>query len=610
MKTSHYARAARCWQRAWLHAAAFVTLALFGLTAPLQVHAAEARPPTEPSAAEPTAEEPSTTQAIPEDPWNRGTPRGALRSFLELGRDGNWNDAAEILDLSELPEAEQKERGSEIARELKFLLDHEEYVDLEQVSDSATGSLDDGVAENREVVARLERVQGGMNVLMERRPRADGELVWRFASATIARVPAVYARVGLPGIVDRLPRVLRDEHFLELALWQWIGLILLLVAAWLVAWMFSGIVVRIAKPLTVKTETDVDDRLLSLMVGPVRLLISVGVFNAGLHLLHFSMPAHDFARETSKFLVIAGIAWFILRVIDLFATISKERFVARGQTGAAHLVPLGARTIKVAVVLVTILATLDTFGFDVTAVIAGLGVGGLAVALAAQKTVENIFGGVSVLIDQPVRPGDFCKFGNQSGTVEDIGLRSTRIRTLDRTVVAVPNADFSTMQLENFAKRDRIRLITTLGLRYETTPDQLRHVIAGLRGILLAHPKVLPDPLRVRLVGFGAYSIDIEMFAYVDTQDFNEFLAVREDIFLHVMDVIAASGSGFAFPSSTTYFARDGGIDPDKQAAAVAEVQKLREEGRLQFPNNAPEEVESMRGKLDWPPKGSVAAKR
>jgi len=568
-----------------------------------QVQAAEPKP-SDPAA----AEAPAPQEEIPEDTWNRGTPRGALRSFLDSARAGNWDDAAEVLDLSTIPETDRGERGPTLSRRLKFLLDHEEWIDLDTISDDPRGRLDDGLPETIESVAGLARVQGSTNMLMERGPRADGELVWRFAPATVARIPSLYAQFGPPELVESLPQVLRDKQFLEAALWQWIGLMLLIVAAWLVAWMFSGLVVRIARPLTLKTDTDLDDRILALVVGPVRLLMSVGVFNAGLHLLLLSVTASGFAREASKFLVIAGVAWFVLRVIDLFATLSKERFTKRGQAGAAHLVPLGARAVKVAVILMTFLATLDTFGFDVTAIIAGLGVGGLAVALAAQKTVENVFGGVSVLVDQPVRPGDFCKFGDQVGTVEDIGLRSTRIRTLDRTVVAVPNAEFSTMKLENYAERDRIRLITTLGLRYETTPDQLRHVIAGLRGILLAHPKVLPDPLRVRLVGFGAYSIDLEMFAYVNTKDFNEFLAVREDIFLRVMDVIAASGSGFAFPSSTTYFTRDTGLDETKRTAAEAEVQKLRAEGRLMFPDSDPEQVKSISGSLDWPPKGSVTS--
>lgn len=594
-----------------VRAVAVAFLLLLTASASAQVQAAGPQPKSAVTAAEPEPAEPArSAQSGPEDRWNRGTPRGAMRSFLEAGSDGRWDDAAAVLDLSGLPASERAGGGADLARKLKFLLDEDLWIDLEQMSDEPTGHRDDGLAESRELVGNLARQAGGMSVYLERGPREDGELVWRIAASTLARLPAVYAQIGPPALVDGLPRPFHDTRFLEIALWQWIGLILLVTAAWLVSWLSSSLVVRIVKPLTLKSETDLDDRLLALMVGPIRLLVSVGAFNAGLHVLRLSVPANSFARETSKFLIIAGVAWLVLRVIDLFASISKDRFIARGQAGAAHLVPLGARAIKVAVFLMTVLATLDTFGFDVTAIIAGLGVGGLAVALAAQKTVENVFGGVSVLVDQPIRPGDFCRFGDKVGTVEDIGLRSTRIRTLDRTVVSVPNAEFSNLQLENFAKRDRIRLIATLGLRYETTPDQLRHVIAGLREILLAHPKVLPDPLRVRFVGFGAYSLDLEMFAYVDTEDFNEFLAVREDIFLRVMDVVAGSGSGFAFPSNTTYLARDGGLDREKQVAAEAEIQRLRSEGKLVFPSHTPEQVKALDDTLDWPPKGSVAAPR
>jgi MscS family membrane protein len=162
------------------------------------------------------------------------------------------------------------------------------------------------------------------------------------------------------------------------------------------------------------------------------------------------------------------------------------------------------------------------------------------------------------------------------------------------------------MQLENFAHRDRIRLITTLGLRYETTADQLRHVIVALRGLLVAHPKVLPEPLRVRFVGFGAYSLDLEVFCYVDTADFNEFLAVREDLFLRMMDVVAESGTGFAFPSSTTYLARDGGIDGERGEKASAQVEAWRKAGSLAMPDFSPEEARKLDDSLDWPPKGSA----
>jgi MscS family membrane protein len=219
---------------------------------------------------------------------------------------------------------------------------------------------------------------------------------------------------------------------------------------------------------------------------------------------------------------------------------------------------------------------LQNLGVNVTGILAGLGVGGLAVALAAQKTVENLFGGVTLAADQPVRVGDFCRFGDRVGTIQEIGLRSTRVRTLDRTVVTVPNAEFSALALENFAERDRIWFQTVLGLRYETTADQLRHVLAGLTKLLRDDERVDPDPARVRFVGFGAFSLDLEVFAYIRTRDWAEFLRIREELLLEIMDVVAASGSGFAFPSQTIYTAADAGLDEEKARQAIEEVTTQR----------------------------------
>jgi len=214
---------------------------------------------------------------------------------------------------------------------------------------------------------------------------------------------------------------------------------------------------------------------------------------------------------------------------------------------------------------------------NVTGVLAGLGVGGLAVALAAQKTVENLFGGVTLVADQPVRVGDFCRFGDRVGTVEEVGLRSTRVRTLDRTVVTIPNSEFTVLPLENYTQRDRIWFHATLGLRYETTADQLRHVLVGLRELLRADPRVDPDPARVRFVGFGAYSLDLEVFAYIRTRDFGEFLGIREELLLEIMDCVAASGTGFAFPSQTVYTARDSGLDPERTREAIETARRWKE---------------------------------
>lgn len=546
-------------------------------------------------------------EVSPDESAERATPRATMREYLLAARDARWTDAARFLDLSQIPESARSSRGRDLARQLKIVLDRGLWVDLDAISDEVDGVTDDGLPPERERIGSIASGRDELDVVLERK-RVDGVNVWLFSARTLSRIPAAYAEIGLPKFVESLPSVFVDAFFLEVALWQWIGILLLLVSAWIASWIASIAVARLLKPLTARSTTEIDDRLLAASMGPLRLLLMLGALTPGLRLLRLSIPALEFADEVSKVLVVVAVAWLALRIVDLFASKTKDHFLARGQAGAAYLVPVGARAVKLAVLVVTLLAMLDTFGFDVTAIIAGLGVGGLAVALAAQKTIENVFGGIAVLVDQPVRPGDFCRFGDKLGTVEDIGLRSTRIRTLDRTVLSVPNADFSTQQIENFARRDRIRLFTMLGLRYETSPDQLRHVMAGIRRLLLAHPRVVRDPARIRFVGFGSSSLDLEIFAFVDTTDFNEFLAIREDIFLRIMDLVQVAGTGFAFPSTTAYLARDSGLDAERTRAAEDDIARARREGRLPFPDPSAEDIAALERTLDWPPKGSASA--
>lgn len=248
-------------------------------------------------------------------------------------------------------------------------------------------------------------------------------------------------------------------------------------------------------------------------------------------------------------------------------------------------------------------------GLDMIPLLAGLGVGGLAVALATQRTFANFIGSLILYANKPVRVGDFCRYGDQIGTVEHIGLLSTRIRSLERTVVTVPNADFSEMQLDNFQMRDQRLLRTTLQLRYETSPEQMRWVLAKLRELLLGHPRVSPDPARVRFVGFGSYSKDIEVFAYLKCQDQSTFLSIQEDILLRIEDIVMESGSGFAFPSQTSYLCRDSGLESENAKKVEAEVGRWREENELPFPEFSEKQRRQMENTLSFPPKGSPGKK-
>jgi MscS family membrane protein len=200
----------------------------------------------------------------------------------------------------------------------------------------------------------------------------------------------------------------------------------------------------------------------------------------------------------------------------------------------------------------TFAAVLSEWGYNTTTLLAGLGIGGVALALAAQKTIENLFGSVSVISDRPVSVGDFCKFGDRVGTVEDIGLRSTRIRTLDRTLVTVPNGSFSAMTLENFDRRDKMLFHVTLNLKRDTTPDQVRTLLQSITKLLKDHPKVETGGLPVRFVGIGAYSLDIEIFAYIRTLDGDEFMTIQQDLFLSIMDAVESAGTALALPTQAT----------------------------------------------------------
>jgi MscS family membrane protein len=260
--------------------------------------------------------------------------------------------------------------------------------------------------------------------------------------------------------------------------------------------------------------------------------------------------------------------------------------------------------------VVGIFAVLSNLGFNMSTALAGLGIGGLAIGFGAQKTIENLFGGVSVLGDEVFRVGDVCRFGDRTGTVEDIGLRSTRIRTDERTLLAIPNGTVATINLENLSRRDKLLFKTTLGLRPESKPDHVRFVLAEIRRLLYSHPKVETKSVRVRLTDIAGTSLSMEVFVYILTRDFNEFAAVREDLLLRIMDVMEDSGGGLALPSQTLYLSRDSGVEKEKADKAVKKIAELRDGKQLPFPNFHEDDIASFKGSIEYPQPESAVLKK
>ena len=244
-------------------------------------------------------------------------------------------------------------------------------------------------------------------------------------------------------------------------------------------------------------------------------------------------------------------------------------------------------------------------GVPFLSMIAGFGIGGIAVALAVRPTLENLIGGFILFLDKPVRVGDYCTFGDQSGTVEYIGVRSTQLRALDRTQISIPNAQFADMQIVNWAKCDTMLINETLGLRFETDAEQMRYVLAKIREMLHSHPRIEAETIRVRFIGYGDSSKNVDLRIYAKTREWNDFYSIREDVLLRIDDIVEASGTGFAFPSQTLYWSRDPGLDAERTEQAHQEVATWRRRRELPFPRFSSTALEGLSGKLKYPPPGS-----
>ena len=363
------------------------------------------------------------------------------------------------------------------------------------------------------------------------------------------RPAACTDRGGMPvNLLAQAPQALQ-----RLDLVDWLGVSAALVGSAVCAWAVAFAALRVFGEMAGRSRSEFDDRLLRTAAGPLRLALFALLFSLARRPLELSKASTALlATLEASLLVVAGF-WQVLRVLDVLAAGYQVRFQRRGQGQAGAMLALAVRSAKLAALGIAVLTLLDNAGVHVTALLAGVGLGGIAVALAAQKSIENLFGGLTLFLDRPVHVGQFCRFGTRFGEVEEIGLRSTRVRTPDRTLVTVPNAEFASLQLENFGTRDKIWFHPTLALRSNTPPDRLRRILAALRELLAKNPSLERDSARVTVVGFGAYAINVEMSAYVLTSSLDEYFTIAEELYLEVVAVLAEHHSGIAFSAPAEF---------------------------------------------------------
>ncbi len=500
----------------------------------------------------PTSAPAAAPASGPGDPYGRQTPAGTVMGFLAAGSSGDWARAAKYLDtrLSE-PGADQ------LARELKVLLDRGLTAELlGLVSRKPEGEQDQRVGKDHELIGSIDTQSGKLDILLVRVHYGDQPPYWLFASETLREVPAAYQEYEPSFIEAWLPKSLVKGYGERYRLWSWVVMAVAGVAGLFLAALLARLLRLVVYLALRRAPAGLSFASVKGLLRPAHWLI----FGATLQLMSgylLTLRQRYLGGRLATLLIIAATTW--LGVTFMATTIGRwvRTLERRGTTERVALVRLTGRLLQAVAVVAGVLILLGAVGFNLTPVLAGLGVGGIAVALASQKTLENLFGGMMVIGDSPIRIGHFCRVGTMTGTVEDIGLRSTRIRTLERTVISIPNADLASQSIENFAARDKILFNPVIGLRYETTPEQLRFVLAEMRALLYRHAQIETASARVRLLRFGPSGLQVEIFAYVTVTDYLEFLGIQEDLLLRLMEVIESAGTRLALPSQTTYLARD-----------------------------------------------------
>lgn len=543
----------------------------------------------------------------------------AFRSYYELRLPGRIDKPAQArvirtLDSSKLPPAQRRRLAAEASLLLNEVLDKVELPAYEDIPDAADMFALPAEEPRRWLVPGTEiKIE-----LIEEGPRKGEYLM---SADTVARAHQFYEtsknmtyRPGamenfyaeliteggtwLPGArTSSLPEWLKSVIGGQ-ATWKWIGMFLVF-ALWVV---IAYVLRRLSKPRD----------------GELHYWLRFFLTLALLPMTRFMRWVMD------QQLVLAGTVFEVVDtgILILYYLVGATALLNLGAAVAssliksprvdknsidANLISVGARTVAWLAAILLLAKGASDLGVPLAAVVTSLGVGGLAFAMAARPTLENLIAGVTLYLDKPVKVGEFCQFDDVLGSVERIGLRSTRIRRWGGNVLSIPNSQFAEYQLDNYNDAKYIWIRQRLRLRYETSADQLKFIMAKLREMLFSHPKILLP--RVRLIGFNDDSLKVEVMCYSDTGVWAEWHAIREDVFLRIMDIIEASGTRLALPSQTTYFARDDGLDDDKKRAAEEQVHEWTEKGELPFPDMTEEQREALKGSLDFPPTGSIEYK-
>lgn len=505
---------------------------------------------------------PQSEPAPAADPLGRNNPRGTVTGYIQAVARGDYLKASQYLDinLKGIAKTKRDARSQQIAKRLQRILDQNGKMQANSlISEQPDGDDKDGLDPGVDNVGSFKLEGKTFPVFVEKTTTEEGARVWLFSSKTLDELPEEETE-RIISINTVLPVLLVENELWGVPLGHWLTMLVLMVVSYFVAKLLTMMLTSTLYFFWKQAESERHTGIIAAFALPIRIYVAVWIFVLSADKMGISIVVRQYFSNAT--VIVAGVSLLFLgwSLIDVFSSWCERYMLRHGNYGALSAVRFFKRSVKFLVIAIGIITTLDTIGLNVTTGLAAFGIGGIALALGAQKTVENLVGSLSVIFDQPVRVGDFCKVGDILGTIEEVGMRSTRIRTNERTLVTIPNGEFSSLRIENYNKRDKFWFHPTLGLRYETTPKQLRHVLRKLHEMLATHSQIEEETVRVRFLGFGADSLNIDIFAYVRAMDYNGFLEVQEGLNLQIMDIIDEAGTAFAFASRTVYITREKGL--------------------------------------------------
>jgi MscS family membrane protein len=538
---------------------------LFALLAPATFSQSAAWLPQSSQTAIPVAAATPESFVTQSDPLGRDTPRGAVAGFLAAVESHDFDRAGQFLSTSENPD-----ELSELAGQLAYVLNNS-HLRLNNLSNRPEGTDQPGLSRGSERIGAVSGEAGAVNIDLSRVQRGQ-EWIWLFSPETLREIPSAYEFMRDASFDRHLPSFLTRPMWLFVPLWKYLALALGFLVAALAAYALLPSLRRLLLHFFAKQTAAEGMQLVKRIARPLSALVWLAMAQTMVALSGLPLLARARWYEIASKLGIAGFVWLILALVNVTALAYRWRIDRSDSVETMAVVRLIQRTVSFFCIFIGVVLVLRLAGYDVSAFVAGLGVGGLAIAFAAQKTLENLFGGIMLILDKPIRVGDQCRIGDNVATVQDIGLRSTRLRTAERTIMTVPNGQFSTMILDNLTMRDMIQFRHVLGIRMETGVEQLEELMEELRALLATDSMIDPPSCRVRLIRVDGRSLDIELHCMIKTRDPVEFLRIQESLLLQSLRILDARGVSLARPFYLKMEGNAGLSAPNLATGSAADV--------------------------------------